>query len=75
MIEAAGVVATLVAITGVVLNNRRRRECFYLWLVSNSLTLAIHVAAGIWSLAVRDAVFLGLAVDGLIRWNRAEKSA
>ncbi len=67
--ETAGLVATLIAIAGVVLNNHRRRECFYLWLGSNALTLAVHVWAGIWSLALRDAVFLALAVDGLVRWR------
>lgn len=70
MIEAIGAAATAIAICGVVLNNRRRRSCFVLWLVSNSLTLAIHVAVGVWSLVARDAVFLLLAVEGLYRWRK-----
>lgn len=70
VIEAMGWIATAIAISGVVLNNRRRRECFLLWIVSNGLTLVIHLAAGIWSLAVRDALFFALAIEGLIRWRR-----
>ncbi len=70
LIESAGLAATCIAIGGVILNNHRRRECFYLWLVSNTLTLAIHTAAGIWSLAARDAIFLYLALDGLNKWRK-----
>ena len=70
MIEAIGILATIVAVSGVILNNRHRRECFYVWIVSNSLTLGIHVAVGVWSLAVRDVIFLALAVEGLWLWRR-----
>lgn len=74
MIETIGTVATLIAIAGVWMNNRRRIECFYLWLASNALTLGVHVHAGIWSLALRDVVFLALAVDGLRRWRREARA-
>lgn len=69
-IELVGLLATALAIVGVVANNRRKRVCFVLWLFSNAMTLAIHVHAGIWSLAVRDAIFLVLAVEGLILWRK-----
>jgi nicotinamide riboside transporter PnuC len=70
-IEFFGAVATVIAVAGVVMNNRRRRGCFYLWIVSNALTLGVHVAAGVWSLAVRDGIFFVLAVEGLLRWRTA----
>ena len=73
MIELIGTIATILAITGVVLNNRRLRVCFLLWLCSNSLTLAIHAQTGIWSLVARDAIFLILAVEGWVRWGRRDK--
>jgi nicotinamide riboside transporter PnuC len=69
MIEIIGIIATILAITGVILNNRRLRVCFILWLVSNSLTLVIHAQTDVWSLVARDAVFLVLAVEGWIRWG------
>jgi len=72
VVETIGIIGTVLAVAGVLLNNRRRRECFYLWLVSNGLTLAVHVMAGIWSLAVRDAIFFLLAIDGLAKWSRRE---
>jgi nicotinamide riboside transporter PnuC len=70
VIEVAGTAATVVAVCGVILNNRRRRECFYLWLVSNAVTLIIHLAIGVYSMAVRDTIFLALAVEGLVKWRK-----
>ena len=75
MIELIGTVAIILAITGVVLNNRRLRACFILWLVSNAITLIIHAQTDVWSLVVRDAVFLVLAVEGWIRWGRNDDKA
>ena len=70
MVEAWGAVATCIAIAGVVLNNCRVRWCFALWLISNALTAGLHLHAGMYSLAARDLVFLGLAVDGWFRWAK-----
>lgn len=63
-------VATAVAIAGVLLNNARRRECFVLWSVSNSITLYYHIRGRLWGLAARDAVFLVLAAVGWVMWGR-----
>ena len=73
MIELIGTIATILAVTGVILNNRKLRVCFIIWFISNTLTLAIHAQTGIWSLLVRDAIFLILAVEGWVRWGRRDK--
>jgi len=70
MLETIGTIATVLAITGVLANNRRLRWCFIVWMVSNSLTAGIHAYAGIWSLFVRDAIFLILAVEGWKKWGK-----
>ena len=70
MLETIGTIATVLAITGVLANNRRLRWCFIVWMVSNSLTAGIHAYAGIWSLFVRDVVFLILAVEGWKKWGK-----
>lgn len=69
-LEYIGGAATVLAVAGVVLNNYRLWPCFVLWLASNAATLYVHAKARIWSLAVRDAIFLGLAVHGLYQWTR-----
>ena len=67
--ELIGWLATVVAVAGVYLNNRRRRACFVLWLVSNAMTLAVHFYVAMWSLAVRDLAFLMLAIHGWWLWG------
>ncbi len=68
-IEVTGWTATAVALMGVWMNNRRRRACFVLWMVSNALTLGIHAAAGMWPLAARDGAFFLLAIHGWRLWG------
>jgi len=70
MIELLGLVATVIAVVGVWLNNHKLRACFWLWLISNGLTAGIHAHAGIWSLFARDVVFLLLAIQGLRLWRK-----
>ena len=70
MIEFIGIISGILAIIGVLANNRRLRWCFIVWMVSNAMSLVIHFDAGIWSLVVRDAVFLILAVEGWFKWGR-----
>ena len=73
MTEIIGTISGALAITGVLMNNRKLRGCFLVWMLSNSVSLGLHVDAGLYSLAVRDAVFLVLAVEGWIMWSRKTK--
>ena len=70
MVEVIGTFAGVLAIVGVMLNNRRLIWCFPVWIVSNALCFGLHVHADLYPLAVRDAVFTVLSVDGWIRWRR-----
>jgi len=71
-LELMGWISTAIAIAGVVMNNRRSRWCFALWLISNSISLTIHVAVGVWSLAARDLAFWALAWHGFYAWTAAK---
>jgi len=73
MTELVGTAAMVLAVAGVWLNNRQRRGCFYLWLVSNTLSAGLHWQAGMTSLLIRDAIFLALAVEGIIKWHHIQK--
>ena len=70
MNEILGTIAMLIAVGGVKLNNHKKRLCFYLFIVSNLICLYLHTDVGLWSLVVRDAVFLVLAFDGLKKWGK-----
>ena len=68
--EILGWAVTVIAVAGVLLNNRRHRACFALWMASNAASAALHLAAGMWALSVRDGVFFLLAIQGLWLWSR-----
>jgi hypothetical protein len=68
IIETLGIITTVLAVAGVVLNNRMDRKCFWFWIVSNAISCGLHLYIGLWSLAARDAAFLALAFDGLRLW-------
>lgn len=70
MIELLGIVATVVAVIGVWLNNHKMIACFYLWILSNSLSGLIHWHDGRWSLCGRDAIFILLAIHGIWQWGK-----
>ncbi len=70
MIEVIGTISTLLAIAGVILNNHRLWPCFVLWVISNALTGYIHYRKRVWSLFIRDVVFVLLAIQGLWLWTR-----
>ena len=69
MIEIIGLMTMVIAVIGVILNNRKCRWCFVLWMVSNSLSAVIHLNTGPWTLVMRDLIFLVLAFDGYWRWR------
>ena len=73
-IEIISTLSTILAVIGVLLNNRLNHYCFYIWLISNSLCAFVHIDARLWSLAVRDVIFIGLAYEGLYRWTSHPKS-
>ena len=73
MIELFGTISMVLAVTGVVLNNRKMIICFWFWMISNAMSGWIHFDSGVYSLMVRDAVFFVLAIEGLIRWGKDKK--
>lgn len=73
MLEIIGLISTALAVTGVILNNRRLISCFYLWLFSNAICAYLHYHTELYSLLLRDLIFLALAFEGLYRWSLKEK--
>ena len=68
--ELIGMIATVLAIVGVMLNNRMDSRCFIAWLFSNAICGWMHWHAKMYSLLVRDAVFFILAIYGLYAWSQ-----
>jgi len=73
LIEIFGTIAMLLAVGGVLLNNRKMIACFPIWMVSSAISLGIHAATGVVMLAVRDGAFIVLAIEGWRRWKKKVK--
>jgi len=61
---------TIASIIGTVANIYKKKWCFWIWLVTNSLWLIIDFRAGLYAQAFLFGIYLLLAVWGLYRWNR-----
>ena len=70
MIEFLSGISTALAVTGVMLNNRLKISCFYVWLISNSICAGIHINAGLLTLAAKDVIFIVMAFEGILLWRR-----
>jgi len=74
MIDLFGWTATVLAVSGVVLNNRKFIMCFWLWMVSNLLCAHLHAHVGLWSQYWRDVAFFVLSVEGFYKWRKQTDS-
>jgi len=70
MNEVFGTISMILAVVGVLLNNRKMISCFYVWIVSNLISAYLHFDAEIYSLLVRDLIFLVLAFEGVMKWSK-----
>lgn len=70
MLEIIGTLALILGVLGAILNNRKLRICFLIWMVSNTLSASIHISVGVWSMLIRDIVFFILVVEGWFKWGK-----
>ena len=68
-LEILGVIAMVLSVAGVLLNNAKFWPCFIVWIASNALSAYIHKRMSLRSLMVRDLIFLALAIIGLWQWT------
>jgi len=71
MLHPLHIILYILGIAGVILNNHRRRECFYLWLISNCGWMIVDYAAGLYVQAGLFLTYFCLAVHGLWKWRRS----
>lgn len=57
------------AVLGVWLNNHKDRRCFYCWIFTNLSWAAVNAWHGLYIEALQNAIFLGLAFHGLVKWK------
>lgn len=60
---------TIIALVGTILNIKKRRICFMIWLVSNSGFMVHNYLIGQYAQSLLFAVYVGLSIWGLWEWR------
>ncbi len=69
MIEHLMWIVTGASIVGTILNIKKMRACFYIWLVTNSLWCIYDFMVGSYAQSALFLVYVSLAVWGIISWK------
>ena len=70
MSELFEYLSTVLAVVGNVLNIKKMKAGFMVWLACNLISGILHYKAGMYGLVLRDVIFSVLAVVGYIKWSR-----
>lgn len=63
---------TLASIIGTIANIFKKRWCFIIWLVTNSLWAVIDFCAGLYAQSFLFVICVILAIWGLWQWRKGE---
>ncbi len=63
----------MLAVVGVVLNIKKRKECFYLWIFTNGFWCWHNARIGELAQAALFALYFWLAIVGAAEWAREER--
>jgi nicotinamide riboside transporter PnuC len=61
---------TILSLIGVVLNIKKRKECFYIWAVTNGAWVVVDYQAGLPEQAALFLVYFILAIWGIFAWQK-----
>lgn len=70
LVTAATWLFTLMSATGVVLNIRKDKRCFLVWIVANAGWIAVDIYKGILAQAALFVIYTGLSVWGWFEWSK-----
>jgi len=66
-------VLTLLALTGVILNIKKKVLCFYIWFFTNLSWSVIDFYKGIPMQGILFAIYTGLSIYGIWEWRKKAK--
>lgn len=64
---------TMLSLSGNVLNIKKKRSGFVVWVIANALWLAYDIYTGLYSRAMLDIVQTVFCVWGIIEWKDKEE--
>ena len=66
-------IVSLIALAGVILNVKRNRWGFALWIATNAVWAVVDLKAGLYAQAALMAVYWVLAVWGFVSWGQRKR--
>jgi nicotinamide riboside transporter PnuC len=60
---------TLCALGGVILNIKKKKSCFYIWLFTNIAWAVVDFYKGVPAQGILFTIYAGLAVWGIFEWK------
>jgi nicotinamide riboside transporter PnuC len=63
-------VVSVLSLVGVVLNIKKSRICFFIWLFTNASWTIVDFVFGLYAQSLLFLVYTGLAVYGIIEWRK-----
>ena len=67
-------IVALASIIGTVANVYQKRWCFIIWAITNSFWFVYDLSFGLYSQAAIYIVYLFLAIWGLLKWSKENKT-
>ena len=64
------IIVLILAVLGVVFNNKKVILCFPIWMISNAMAGYIHMDGQLYGMLVRDLAFFVLCIQGWYCWRR-----
>lgn len=61
---------TIASIIGTVANIFKRRWCFIIWIVTNTLWAVIDASKGLYSQTILFVAYFALSIWGLAKWGK-----
>ena len=62
-------IVTILSLTGVILNIKKKRLCFYIWAGTNFSWMVVDWIEGIYAQSTLFAVYFILAIWGIYEWK------
>ena len=60
------------SLVGVVLNIRKRRECFFIWFFTNAAWTGVDFYKGLYAQSALFFIYFCLAVWGIVAWRKGK---
>jgi len=64
------IILTIVSLIGIILNIKKKKSCFVLWIITNGCWAVYDFKIGAWEQGVLFTVYFLLAIWGIMEWGK-----